>query len=166
MVESITTRDRRPTDLPGEYRYIDRRTAEQITRDEKLLWTNEHAGHLYVTAARTVEEALRRTTGQEIMILVPGVMQRLKEFVIAIDGSSQNLVLFFIKAPALETLRERVRQRGQDPTVFEERWRREADWEGEAKRSSIGYTFIDNPEGHPEKAIEQILEHLQDELYS
>lgn len=158
MVESITTRAERSTDLPGEYRYVDRTEMERLKRSGGLLWsTPPVGGHIYATARASVDEVLGADADcYGIMILVPAVGERLQLYVTRTQGSAKRLVPFLIRSPDTDVLRERMRRRGQDPAAFETMWNEQAGWEGATRRSILGYTPIDNPDGALEDAVDAV----------
>jgi guanylate kinase len=168
MVPSLTTRAPRPSDLPGEYRHPTRSEmaklrARKTRGDQELLWTRDrdNGTKTYATAREDVLEALSSEGGYRIMILVPDVLRILYWFIVEDQElPDESFVPFFIRAPAIKVLRERVRARGQDPADFETVWYDEKNWEAEARQTSIGFTMIDNTEDGIATAVEQIRNRL------
>ena len=104
---SYTTRSPRPGEADGkDYFFISRDAFEEgIANGCWAEWARVH-GHLYGTSAEWIDQTLAR--GQDILmdIDVQGTRQLLRRF--------PQAVTIFISPPSLETLEQRLRQRGGD----------------------------------------------------
>lgn len=117
---SATTRDPRPGEVDGrDYHFVDRTTFEAM-RDEGAFL--EHAvvyDHLYGTPRAPVEEAMAK--GQSIILDVDvlGAAQ--------VRQAMPAATHIFILPPSARVLSDRLRARGDDPTVIERRMALAAD---------------------------------------
>jgi guanylate kinase len=168
MIPSFTTRAPRASDLPGEYRYVTTTEMDALRMrkngQKKLLWTRERDGgkKTYATARADIMDELSRDGGYGIMILVPDVLRILYWFIVEEQGyADQYFVPLFIRAPDADELRQRVRERGQDPAEFESVWHEERNWEADARRSPMGFTMIDNTQTGIATAVEQIRNRIE-----
>lgn len=152
IVTSVTTREPRDSDLPGEYMYI---TDQEFTAMEgrgEFLWTAGVHGNKYGTTKSSIQEALV-APGRSLMLLVPEVLDTLYEYT---DGKVWS---FYILSPPEDILRERLVKRGEKP---EDIIRRISDckrWDAEARAKGSFYTFVRN-EQSVEEAIKKILKHI------
>ena len=104
---SYTTRNPRPGEIEGQaYHFVSELTFQQmVDRGEFAEWARVH-GHLYGTAARTLETVLDR--GEDILLDIDtqGAAQ--------LHARYPEAVLVFIVAPSMAELEQRLRERRSD----------------------------------------------------
>ncbi|MBI2036807.1 MAG: hypothetical protein HYT14_00395 [Candidatus Liptonbacteria bacterium] len=146
VLESYTTRAPRPDDLPGEYRYLNRREFQTVRDEGRFLWAVEVHGASYGTAKIAVLNALAEPQRLSFMILVPDVLRILDVFVRRVCGADadHHLASFFVLSPGPAELRARLAKRGDDEAAASRRVNDCFAWEAEARASGIPYIFIEN----------------------
>ncbi len=113
---SVTTRQRRPSEIEGRhYHFIDREAFEDLRRRDDLLeWAEVH-GNFYGTPRRPVERALNAGRDMIFDIDYQGTRQVRKR----LDG---DVVTIFILPPSFSELRQRLERRAEDsPETIEKR---------------------------------------------
>lgn len=133
FVESLTTRAERPSDLPGEYKYVSDTEFDAVENQRGFLWTAEYGSHRYGTRRQAVLSALQDDDEFiGIMILVPHVLKTLNEFmrehVINGCNRSDSWVACYITPAPPEEVARRLALRGDDPKEFAKRLKAEAGW--------------------------------------
>jgi len=113
---SVTTRERRPSEIDGvHYRFIDRDTFEALRdHDDLLEWAEVH-GNCYGTPRKPVEAALAR--GRDVLFDIDwqGTMQ-------IVEKAREDVVTIFILPPSMAELRSRLVRRAEDaPDVIAKR---------------------------------------------
>ncbi|MDO8429764.1 MAG: hypothetical protein Q7S73_00145 [bacterium] len=157
FVESITTREKRSSDRPGAYRYVDIKEFEKLKREDKFVWHVGEHNNSYGTLKESLQEAIE---SKEIffMILVP------KSVKLLFNISKGKIIPFYIISPGKKELIGRLKNRGDKDIE-----KRIADcllWDKEAYLAAtfgeIPYNFIANDFHPPEKLaipnIKKILE--------
>lgn len=160
LVPSYASENRgaRPSDLPGEYRLVDKTMLEHMA----LLWRERPHGNEgvhYGTRQVDIDEALQSET-MRIMHLTPARALTLYEYVGA-DG----MIPFFIFTRDEEILEQRLRQRdiGKPDEYYAERLRTSRSWHQQAMDSTVPFTYIDNSDGRaPMQAMLQIIATIRD----
>ena len=139
-MESVTTRPGRPSDQPGEYRYVDDDEFDRIKSNGVFAWTVQPFGgpYRYGTAKLLVESALR---SQKIYapILTVETVDTLYEFAKE-RGSEKRFQALLLTISNVHRLEERFRHRGDSSIDIEIRLRSAYD---EAHR--LCTRFLDNP---------------------
>lgn len=146
MVPSYTIRKLRkprPTDLPGEYKYVSKFWFWFLKTIGSFLWTVYPHGNSYGTTKRWVTKALKDDNMIYIMILTSGAVGELKGFAIK-NGFSDRVYSFYIYSPPQEILRKRLEKRGDNPEEIEKRLADCLKWDQEAFSSGIPYEFVRN----------------------
>ncbi len=139
LITSLTTRGPRSNDLPGEYEYfVKPKILRAMDCSGKLLWLVEGHGNLYGTTVLSVKEALLADI-LSFMILKPEAVRMLIKVV-----RRQNVFPLFVHIRRASVLRERILSRGDDVVDAENRLKECRLWATRARRSKVGYTFIDN----------------------
>jgi len=155
LIQSITSRSARPTDLDGEYEY-DVSASDFEVRKDDFLWVTTAHGNCYATSRKSVCEFwLRRTLFfPGCMILVPSALPILRKYLVDCD----RLVSFYVLSPPEEELRRRLVARGDDEAIIERRIDDCKKWDAEALQSDIPYVFLSNGESEVgvERAVEQM----------
>ncbi len=155
LIQSVTSRSARPTDLEGEYEYeLAIGDFEQAEND--FLWVIPAHGNYYATRRKSICEFwLRRTPFYPgCMILVPEVLPLLRTYLVDCD----RLLSFYVLSPSEEELTRRLTARGDDKATIQKRIDDCRKWDAEALRSDIPYVFLSNDESGTgiEKAVEQM----------
>ena len=105
---SVTTRSKRPAEVDGrDYRFIDRKTFEQLKGAGELLEWAEIFGNLYGTPQKPVADAL--VAGRDVLFDIDWQgTQQLRE------KARNDLVSVFILPPSIPELEKRLHSRAQD----------------------------------------------------
>jgi guanylate kinase len=113
---SVTTRQRRPSEIDGRhYNFIDREAFDALrARDDLLEWAEVH-GNFYGTPRRPVERVLAQGRDMIFDIDYQGTRQ--------VRGKlSDDVVTIFILPPSMAELRSRLERRAEDsPATIEKR---------------------------------------------
>jgi guanylate kinase len=113
---SVTTRQRRPSEIDGRhYNFIDREAFDALrARDDLLEWAEVH-GNFYGTPRRPVERVLAEGRDMIFDIDYQGTRQ--------VRGKlSEDVVTIFILPPSMAELRSRLERRAEDsPETIEKR---------------------------------------------
>ena len=105
---SHTTRAARPGEADGrDYHFVDRPTFEEMVHAGQFLEWAEYADNLYGTSRAEVWRRLERGTDVFLDIDVQGAQQ--------VKTSVPEAVKIFIYPPSYPVLKERLKQRRQDP---------------------------------------------------
>jgi guanylate kinase len=155
---STTTRTPRPSDLPGDFEYLDRETFNRLRDEGAFAWTADVGSTSHGTRAAWLKKALTDDQTISIMILVPSVLPALYAFADEL-GSRDAITSFFIHVPDEGVLRERMRIRGDAPESIEERLTVCHDFEEEAKATGVDFVWVDNS-GKLQDAVKTVTDHL------
>jgi|SRR3989344_3584092 len=154
MVTSYTTRKARTNDVPGEYNYVSSGTYDAMALGGEFLWTATHGSIRHGTKAIDIDVALGKPEGFSIMILVPNIMQALREYLNA-RGALQAHVPVYLFCPSENLIRRRLEHRGDTRESVKKRIQSERGWDGEAGVSGVPYMYIRN-DGPIEAAYKQV----------
>jgi guanylate kinase len=113
---SVTTRQRRPSEIDGKhYTFIDREAFESLrSRDDLLEWAEVH-GNFYGTPRRPVERVLAAGRDMIFDIDYQGTRQVRSKL-------ADDVVTIFILPPSMAELRSRLERRAEDsPATIEKR---------------------------------------------
>ncbi len=153
LVTSTTTRKARPSDLSGEYEYLNLEGFQTARTESAFIWCAEHGGNHYGTRYKFIDNALTAPY-TSIMILVPEVLP------ILLDYAGKNVLPFYVRSPSESDLRTRLAVRGEPQESIEKRLQQSKAWESNAENSGIPYKFITNLNGKLDEALEQVKKHL------
>jgi guanylate kinase len=156
MVESITTRPRRPSDIPGEYRYVPLEEFAKLDAAKEFLWTAEHGGTHYGTMCSSILNTVAGKNMIGLMILVPDVLEHLRVF---LRSSGHDHTPIFLATPSMEVLYQRVAKRGDDLEIFKRRYIESMGWEKAAEVSRIPFHFVAN-NGSIQETVTEVLTFL------
>lgn len=159
-VVTYTTREPRPNEIPGEDHYfVYREKFEEMMKNGELLeWVEVH-GNLFGTPREQIEKAIKNGKNVLMELDVKGVQN--------IRGKLQPITIFLKYEPGnLEGfIRSRIKNDPARKDTTEEQIltriataRKEAEYE-----KYYGYAVV-NPEGNPEKAIEEVEKIITREL--
>lgn len=160
LVPSYASNNRgaRPSDLPGEYRFVDKSMLSLM----RLLWDEAPHGNegvLYGTRQIDIDEALQSEM-MRIMHLTPARAQTLYEYV-----GAGGMVPFYIFTKSEEVLEQRLRHRdhGKPDEYYAERLATSRSWHQKAIESGVPFTYIDNSDGRaPMQVMMQIIVRIRD----
>lgn len=147
---SVTTRERRPSEIDGvHYRFIDREAFDLLRDRDDLLESAEVHGNGYGTPRRPVEEALK--AGRDVLFDIDyqGTQQILEK-------AREDVVAIFILPPSMAELRSRLVRRAEDaPEVIA---RRLANARDEIARWNVyDYVIINDDLSAAYEAVRSIL---------
>ncbi|MFH1030428.1 MAG: guanylate kinase [bacterium] len=145
---SCTTRTPREGEMDGvHYYYINEdEFKERIKNGEFIEWEKIHNKWYYGTLEKEIFRILGNKKNPFLVIEVNGAMNIKKKF--------PNAILVFIKPNSLKNMEERIRRRAQ---IFEEEVKaRLKTAKNELKMSKYYDYIVTNPEGHPEKGVEEL----------
>lgn len=104
---TATTREPREGEKDSEdYFFVDREKFERWLRDEQLLEYNQYEHNYYGTPAFSVNQATRENRAVLLVIDVNGALE--------IKRKWPEVLLIFIAPPDIQTLKERLFERGKD----------------------------------------------------
>ncbi|OGM98644.1 MAG: hypothetical protein A2915_02275 [Candidatus Yanofskybacteria bacterium RIFCSPLOWO2_01_FULL_41_34] len=157
MVPSYTIRKfrkPRPTDIPGEYKYVTRLWFWFLEKIGAFLWTVHVHGNSYGTTKRWVVRGLRDDNTIHIMILLSDAIKTLREFAEE-KGLLDQVYSFYICSPPQEVLRVRLEKRGDSQGEVKKRLADCLKWDQNALSSGISYEFVKN-DGEIREAVVEI----------
>jgi guanylate kinase len=140
--ESVTTRARRPTDEPGEYRYVSEKEFEAMRERGEFLWEAHPHGKSYATAKLSIDAAL---PSDHIFIspLVVSAVGALTEYAKA-QGKESAVRSFYIWTDDIKELRRRFHTRADmTPAEIEQRLEECRSWNVEAKESGLPFIYVE-----------------------
>ena len=158
---TYTTREPRLEEIPGEDHYfVYKEKFDEMIKNRDFLEYAETHGEMYGTPKEQIEQALENGKNVLMEIDVKGARQ--------IKKIMPETILIFIKY-AGDNIDQAIRNRlKNDPsrgeTTEQEIQTRIATARKEAEYGKFYDYAVVNPEGHPEKAIEEVEKIIQDEL--
>ena len=151
---SVTTRAKRDTDLPGEYRYITVAHFSHLVATEQFLWTTNVHQNRYGTLRESMRQALAAMR-PTVMHLEPDCVPKL------LAEAEEQACLFFITAPPHDLERRiRVRDLDRSEEYYRERLDSCAQWEEQARNSQWPYRFVNNGDGRLKQALAEVMAHI------
>jgi guanylate kinase len=140
---SSTTRLPRPSDLPGEYEYLDHETFQKLRDDGRFAWTAAVGSTSHGTRHDLLRAALENPSTISIMILVPEVLQKLYAFAEEI-GKRDAIVSFLVRTLPEPVLRARMHERGDVDAQIDERIVATLAYETSARATGVSFIEISN----------------------
>lgn len=156
---SMTTRGPRPTDVAGEYRYVTSEEFEAMERRDEFLWTAGVGTTRYGTLASELHKTVEHQEIVWVTILVPERVPNIRDYARA-QGQEDRIRSFYIINPPEDTLRRRMRERGDTEEKIEGRIRECRDFLERARSLDVPFTWVED-ENDLEKKIGTILRHIQ-----
>lgn len=147
LIVSTTTREHRPSDISGEYRYVTNEKFFALEERGEFLWAISAHGNHYGTLRRDIDEALSHDEEIFLILLTPDAIAKLAWYV-----PQGRLFPIFVVGPAPELLTQRLRDRGDDDETIARRMRDCADWERTMKQCVRWFYPIAN-DGPLNKAV-------------
>ena len=143
LLESLTTREKRPSDLPNEYRYITEAQFEKYNKKGEFIWTFEIYDQKVGTLTSSIRQALHSNYGIIYLMILTQEGIRMLRKIISYEYLA-GILSFYVFSPAEQVLRRRLMKRGDNDASINRRISDCKIWDKEASNSGIPYTFIDN----------------------
>jgi guanylate kinase len=160
MLLSLTTRPSRPSDVPGEYRYVSSETFEDLKKSGSFLWSVGVHGNRYGTLRESVETA--STHGTSIAILTIPAAEKLARFLR--ESSPETIfVPIYLSTKDEKILETRLRGRGDSEDDVRIRVEECRTWNEMAAHSDVPFHTIDAGTGLREM-IRAAKEHISQAL--
>ena len=141
-VVSITTREPRESDPPGEYKYISVEEFQKMKHAGKFIWdVCPYGTDRYGTLFQSLQETEREPDSVFLMVLELDSVGTLH---LHAKKMGLNVHSFYVVSPPEKELRRRLTERGDKPEDIERRIKESAKWDDRALRSGIPYVFIRN----------------------
>ncbi len=103
---TYTTRKRRPDERNGvDYHFVDENTFKNLVKDEKLAEWAEIHGYKYGTPKSRIDEII--TSGNDIILVIDVKGAQ------SIKALYPSALSIFIKPPSIDTLKDRLKGRGE-----------------------------------------------------
>jgi guanylate kinase len=134
-VISCTTRPRRESDPKGEYAYLSDDEFKMYRQKNAFLWEGEYASQRYGTLKKSVSDALEAKYPR-IMTLTPDKTALLRSL------HPSQVLSFLIVCPQEDVIRERLLDRGANPSDIERRIASNRETEKHVSDSSVSYIRI------------------------
>ncbi len=140
MLLSVTTRLRRPSDVPGEYQYVSQEEFDKLDRDDSFLWSVGAHGNRYGTLRSSVEAACAGSTS--IAILTIPAAEKLAAFLTErFPGVSFSPI--YLRTGDITLLEKRLRGRGDSEDDIRIRIEECKTWNELAAHSFVPFQTID-----------------------
>ncbi len=107
MIEGITTRTKRTSDMPGEFSYKTDLEFQEMVDNNKFLWTVDEHGYRYGTLKDSIGAALRGASTSIMNITIDYTIP-LNVFA---TFAARNIKSFYILSPGRSLLRNRLTNR-------------------------------------------------------
>ena len=128
-----------------KYYFVSKKEFKDLIEQGEILEYNFYNGNYYGTSKKDLEDALKSGKNALLVIDVNGAINIKKQY--------PDACLIFIKSK-LSDIKTRLEKRGQNtPGEIEERLKTA---KKELRYAKYYDHIIENPEGHPEKAIEEV----------
>ena len=157
MVTSTTTRDKRDSDLPGEYYYVSQKKFYEMAREGLFLWWVSKFGNSYGTTKESIRILGKYPDNLFLMLLVPSTIETLK---VEARKNGIEVISLYILSPQENILRERLKERGDPASEIERRIEECKEWDANAKQSAHLYKGFVRNSGLIEEALYSIFTHL------
>lgn len=144
MLRSTTTRASRPSDLLGEYRYVDQAEFDALVDAHAFLWVVEVHGNRY----GTLKEDVRLTveSGDIVLgLLTVGATKELYHYLETL-GKEEELISVYLDITDEELLLQRLTKRGDSREDIELRIKQCRTWAAERDASGVPYITYDASE--------------------
>ncbi len=162
VIVSVTTREKRDNDNPGEYKYVSKLRFRLRNKLGFFLWTVNIHGNWYGTLESSVKKALKKYDDISLMILVPDRVKNIWDYARE-RGLEESVISFYILSPSPTALRERLEKRGDSEFEIAKRIKDCEKWDAEALASDLPYIFIRNDD-EIENTVENIISYLNEAI--
>ena len=149
-----TTRQLRPTDLPGEYYSISKEEFLHLVNEDRFVeWVQVHGNDYYGTLKESVDSIIHGSNSVFFKTIDPIGLLKLITYAPTVVRS------FYVLAPSEDILQKRLRDRGETEETIARRLIDCKRWDVDARASSIPYIFIRN-----ERTVGEIVDHVLEYL--
>ena len=148
-VVSITTREPRDADPPGEYTYVSLEEFERMKQEGKLIWWVFISGNWYGTMFSSLEETKLEPNTIFLMILEPDSVGTLH---IHTKKMGLKIIPFYIISPSVLEIRRRLENRAR-----EEREKKIAKMRDQSRSESDIWEWLKQQRPKDEAALERRL---------
>jgi len=150
-IATYTTRKPRINEKEGKpYYFVTKKQFKNLIKQDKIVEYNFYNGNYYGTSKKDIENTLKNGKNALLTIDVNGALNIKKRY--------PNSFLIFINSK-LSDIKRRLEKRGQNThDEIEERLKTA---KKELQHVKCYDYIIQNPEGHPEKAIEELQGYIQ-----
>ena len=114
LIKGFTTRARRESDLPGEYKYVTPHDFEEMEKEGEFPWGARFAGNCYGIKRSAIDNALGGSE-RKVMILTPDVIPYLYRY------TSGRIHPIFLYVSSTDILRQRMELRGDTSEAIQTR---------------------------------------------
>lgn len=142
LVRSYTTRERRESDIPGEYRYLPGWLFWFLEKMGFFIWTVDIFGDRYGTLRRSVKRGLRSRHDVCVMIIY-GKVAELLDYAREL-GSEEFVIPVYIPAPQPDVWKMRLEDEGYNEFRIAKCLKDCKRWDSDASASGLPYIFIRN----------------------
>lgn len=142
LVQSVTTRRSRPSDMLDEYRHVSPGEFDTLSRRGVFLWTTDYTGLHYGTQKDVIGQVLRQKNAIGVMLLVPDVLPLLEGYLEKFSDKL-SLVKVFVTAPRA-VLEQRLVARGDEAKSIRRKLSESSSWETLAKYAKPPFHFVSN----------------------
>lgn len=160
VVQSVTTRPPRSSDMYEEYRHVSPGEFETLQKRATFLWTTEYAGYRYGTMKEAIGQLFRDQHAIGVMLLMPDVIPILEQYLQRFPPIAQSHVKVFLTAPRT-VLEQRLVDRGDNPKDIKRKLGESSSWQTVAKYAQPQFHFISNENDSraTAQAVEELLKH-------
>lgn len=144
MLRSVTTRASRPSDLLGEYKYVNQEEFEALVAEHAFLWIVEVHGNRYGTLKDDVRSAVDNG-GIVLGILTVGATKELRNYLVSL-GKEEQLMSVYLDIADEELLLKRLMKRGDSREDIKLRIEQCRTWAAERDASGVPYITYDASE--------------------
>jgi guanylate kinase len=166
LIPSVTTREPRQKDLPGEYDCISAEEYQRRLHKGAFLWSIEAHGHLYGTPIDDLNRVLA-SPSLAIMLIEPKSVHRIRNIFDGFHQGCSQMLHFYFCAPSENETRKRLERRKSrgdkiDEAEIARRISECRAWDSQAYASGIPYIFLPGEITTPETAsrVIDVLYHI------
>lgn len=155
MIPSHSTRERRESDVPGEYAYCTREAFFANVAVLAFAWVVQHSGNWYGTLKRDLDACVAMPGVIGMAIVTPSTVPKLRAYLEARGVLGAHTPLYVLN-PGESIVRRRLEMRGESRESIARRIESEREWDGIAGVSGVPYVYIRN-DGSLEEAYAQLV---------
>ena len=141
MMQSVTTREARPSDLHGEYEYVSPEQFAEIETAGSFLWTVDVYGNRYGTRKEAASSAAEEN-GIVFAILTVAATKTLHAYLKEI-GKEEEIQSVYLDIADEDLLRMRLQKRGDTKESIDLRIEQSRTWAEERDQSGLPYIIYD-----------------------
>ena len=140
VLGSITTREGRPSDLPGEYRYETQEGFSKLVDEKAFLWTVDVHGNHYGTRKEDVDSVIHDKFAIGILTVEATAILHtyLKE-----KEATEKILSVYLDIVDEQMLHARLNKRGDKPEDIELRIRECRNWAQARDASGVPFMILD-----------------------